>query len=307
MAVKQLPSPTLSSEDKRFYIVKVHWADTTRIPEQSIIERPQQEASNPDVQDHTPYVLGWKNCSSFATKRIRQSLATQSTPSSTSSAQRAVPRILRIIVFERLGKVQMLDGRGMMTAILQCVRCHYALWRAGIHHNDLSKNNIMYRVKHGKVCGVVNDWDSATIPGSRPEALERTGTRVFMPLLFLLDDSDLFARKYCPDNESFIWVMTWLFPRYGRDGIENPPLNEWLTYGRDNSRCFRKVIKQKDRLYILRRTPWSMEWSITITLLIWLDDVQLAEQRRLGPPRRTCARSVVAQIAMLWSRKQGKC
>ncbi|KAI0317387.1 hypothetical protein OF83DRAFT_1024751, partial [Amylostereum chailletii] len=66
---------------------------------------------------------------------------------------------------------------------------HYALWRAGIHHNDLSKDNIMYRIIDGKTYGVVNDRDLATLDEFGHDGFEPAGTIPYMPF-------DLLTRQY---------------------------------------------------------------------------------------------------------------
>ncbi|KAI0315655.1 hypothetical protein OF83DRAFT_1131027, partial [Amylostereum chailletii] len=204
------------NSDDRSYVVKIGWADMARVPEHVVVEKTEDEARrHPDVKDHVPYMLGWKDDDGFATSRIRDVLSIPPVSTSTPTSRPAPSRILRIIVFERLYRVQTLDGRGMMTVLLQCVKCHYALWRAGIHHNDLSQNNIMYRIIDGKVYGVVNDWDLATLDETGHEGFDPAGTipYVSMDLLegWIAKRPKPPRRLYRHDNESFVWIMVHLF------------------------------------------------------------------------------------------------
>jgi hypothetical protein len=59
---------------------------------------------------------------------------------------------------------------------------HRALWKRGLHHRDISDNNLMYyKDEQGEVMGVLNDFDLLILQDdSRQLATERTGTMPFM-------------------------------------------------------------------------------------------------------------------------------
>ncbi|KAG8976665.1 hypothetical protein FRB93_012852 [Tulasnella sp. JGI-2019a] len=56
---------------------------------------------------------------------------------------------------------------------MECVLCHRALWKLGLHHRDISERNLMYFKEGGKVFGMLNDFDMATMAG---EACNKLGT-----------------------------------------------------------------------------------------------------------------------------------
>ncbi|KAL1707862.1 hypothetical protein EV121DRAFT_277656 [Schizophyllum commune] len=66
-------------------------------------------------------------------------------------------RVLRSTHLEPLHKLQ---GWDFIDAWFQCAEAHYFAWTHGIHHQDPSLNNLMYRGRRdGKTCPVLNDWD----------------------------------------------------------------------------------------------------------------------------------------------------
>ena len=90
---------------------------------------------------------------------------------------------------------------------------HYRLWVKGIHHGDISFNNLMYDVsaETGNPVGIVNDFDLATWVDHPTTNNDRTGTIPFMAIDLLdggLDDRT--PRLYRHDLESFIWVLAYI-------------------------------------------------------------------------------------------------
>ncbi|KIJ09868.1 hypothetical protein PAXINDRAFT_42733, partial [Paxillus involutus ATCC 200175] len=97
---------------------------------------------------------------------------------------------------------------------------HYVLWKAGIHHRDVSCENLMYYRVDGNVVGVLNDYDLASSASSaNPLGNERTGTIPFMAIDLLNADGQVGKVKhlYRHDMESFIWVFVWISIQY-KDG-----------------------------------------------------------------------------------------
>ncbi|KAF9241604.1 hypothetical protein BU15DRAFT_36436, partial [Melanogaster broomeanus] len=86
---------------------------------------------------------------------------------------------------------------------------HYVLWKAGIHHRDVSCANLM----RDDLMGILNDFDLASLTTSdKPLGNERTGTIPFMAIHLLRQNGQDGKVKhlYRHDMESFIWAYIWL-------------------------------------------------------------------------------------------------
>jgi len=83
----------------------------------------------------------------------------------------------------------------------------------GIHHGDISYNNLMYDSPDdaGEPVGIVNDYDLATWVNHSTMNTDRTGTIPFMAI-DLLDGGleDRIPRLYRHDLESFVWVLAYI-------------------------------------------------------------------------------------------------
>ncbi|KAH7923180.1 hypothetical protein BV22DRAFT_985391, partial [Leucogyrophana mollusca] len=91
---------------------------------------------------------------------------------------------------------------------------HRDLWKGGVHHRDISAGNLMYyKDESGRVVGVLNDFDLATLViGKGPTGNQRTGTVPFMARDLLTKeglDGDI-THIYRHEVESFIWVLVWI-------------------------------------------------------------------------------------------------
>ena len=89
---------------------------------------------------------------------------------------------------------------------------HHRLWVHGIHHGDISLNNLMYNPSPtGKPEGVLNDYDLASWVKFPTTNSDRTGTLPFMALNMLSGGlEDRIPRLYRHDAESFIWVLAYI-------------------------------------------------------------------------------------------------
>ncbi|KAJ7120363.1 hypothetical protein C8R44DRAFT_623746, partial [Mycena epipterygia] len=121
---------------------------------------------------------------------------------------------------------------------------------AEIMHRDISLNNLMFRVKAGRVCGVLNDFDlSAVLDASSPSTSKQcTGTKPYMALDLLvlgLPPSHLWRF----DLESLFYVLLFLTCHY-HEGmvIENPPLTRWEHIGTE-------VFCDAKTAFFLRKCP----------------------------------------------------
>ncbi|CAE6449309.1 unnamed protein product [Rhizoctonia solani] len=106
-----------------------------------------------NLANHLPEVFGQLEIDPLGTGRIRDDLGI--------SASSPRPwRVYRIVIFEKLYPIIQLPGDDLIFTWVECIRCHYLAWNAGIRHLDLSLSNLMYRKRGGCIrYGVVNDWD----------------------------------------------------------------------------------------------------------------------------------------------------
>ncbi|KAL1693521.1 hypothetical protein GGG16DRAFT_49151 [Schizophyllum commune] len=162
-----------------------------------------------------------------------------------------VYRVLRLITTEHLEPLQKLKGWNFIDAWFQCAEAHYLNWKNGIHHQDPSLNNLMYRNRDGKNCPVLNDWDLAVdASASRTHTgLEMTGTMQFMALARLQSGAwggyrvreaeAQLQHLYRHDLEAFFYILAWVVCCY-KDGQRLnplPPLFETWAKG-DTNECY---------------------------------------------------------------------
>ncbi|KAF8991497.1 hypothetical protein BDQ17DRAFT_1370739, partial [Cyathus striatus] len=71
------------------------------------------------------------------------------------------------------------EDNNIKKAWVDCFRCHYALWKNGIEHGDISVWNLMWDAENNR--GILNDWDLAYVHNSKAHSgCERTGTSIVM-------------------------------------------------------------------------------------------------------------------------------
>ena len=89
---------------------------------------------------------------------------------------------------------------------------HYRLWVNGIHHGDISLNNLMYAISPtGEPKRVLNDYDLAFWNEQQTENHDRIGTIPFMALELVENGfDDQVSRLYRHDAESLIWVLVYI-------------------------------------------------------------------------------------------------
>ncbi|KAF9218530.1 hypothetical protein BS17DRAFT_791204 [Gyrodon lividus] len=222
-------------------VAKLCWGEESRKSESIILERVANTAKdNKTVDGHVPVVL-FSYEFPHSTSAIRDALKLAQ-PGKGS-------RRLFIMIFRKLRPIKELKPDIMFKAWYQCVECHYTLWKAGIHHRDVSCENLMYYMTDKGVMGVLNDFDLASVRGDGRSGNERTGTIPFMAIELLEPDgqSGRVDHTYRHDMESFIWVFIWICFQYS-DGkmVEKPrPLDIWAKV--DPSGC------AKEKTYFLNR------------------------------------------------------
>ena len=133
---------------------------------------------------------------------------------------------------------------------LTAFKGHFALWKNGVRHRDVSPSNLMYKAEGNNVFGVLNDFDLATVVDG-VTGYDRTGTVPFMAIDLLTEEglAGKIKHIYAHDAESFIWTLTWLCLRYedGKLRVYNRPLDQWLKV--DALAC------GKEKLYFLWHPP----------------------------------------------------
>jgi len=203
-------SADLESPGEDGMVAKIYWAEERRDSEASILQVAKEIAhSNEKVKGHVPELL-LSYRFQLSTSKIRTRLRIKREDAERGS------RTLYLLVFRRLRPIWTLlpDSKELLDVWIQCFLCHYGLWKGGVQHRDISASNLMYyRQLDGKVIGVVNDFDLATLAGSeRKFGNERTGTVPFMAMELLQKDGQdgCVVHRYRHEVESFIWVFLWV-------------------------------------------------------------------------------------------------
>ncbi|KAH7920984.1 hypothetical protein BV22DRAFT_1073079 [Leucogyrophana mollusca] len=226
--VLRVTSPQLEKQHPgKDMVAKVFWPEDSRTGEVTILQQVSRLAKgNPKVEGHIPKLLFWHKFEN-STAELREALGI--------AGPREGSRSLYILVFPKLLPITELSGDEFFSAWWDCVLCHRELWEGGIHHRDISVGNLMYyRDKSGRVVGVLNDFDLASLADN--EGLggnQRMGTVLFMARELLSPeglDGEI-THMYRHDAESFVWVLVWVCLRF-RDGQERRPqsrhLDAWL-------------------------------------------------------------------------------
>ncbi|KDQ10547.1 hypothetical protein BOTBODRAFT_115622 [Botryobasidium botryosum FD-172 SS1] len=204
-------------------VAKISWPEESRWNEAYIIEQARARGEGqPEILEHLPVIHSSVDIANTSTSQIRRFFGLADDGCQNS-------RVLRLLFSPRLSPITKLDPAPLWRNFWECFRCHYLTWGLGVHHRDVSANNIMCN-KHGK--GIMNDWDLATIKDMpcMPLNAERTGTMPFMALELLTDAgwNGRLEHRYRHDSESFAWVLMWTLARF-KDGkeIPTPPLENW--------------------------------------------------------------------------------
>ncbi|KAI0737273.1 hypothetical protein BC629DRAFT_384474 [Irpex lacteus] len=163
-----------------------------------------------------------------------------------------------------------------MTVWLDCFRCHFQLWKWGLHHRDISPNNLMYYwTEQGRIVGVLNDFDLAVLASSAAQSSkERTGTLPYMANDLLQSRGRPIAHFYEYDAESFIYVLLWAASGYDEGNVTpaTPYLREWQD---DNPSVI--IVAHNNALSLLESTTEEnqeySEYTATIVnlcaIILW--------------------------------------
>ena len=211
---------------KRNLVLKISWPEMSRPAEWMIIGHAQTLGkSDKFIEGHIPVVKFVRDFDRHSTRHIRTFLGLR-------KEKNLGTRTLRLIVMNRLRPIYDLGGKEFWVAFWQCFACtcslasptdiadlsciptgHHRLWVNGIHHGDISFNNLMYDFleKTGNPVGILNDFDLATWVDHSTTNNDRTGTIPFVAIDLL--DGGLqgrVPRLYRHDMESFIWVLAYI-------------------------------------------------------------------------------------------------
>ncbi|CAL1716200.1 unnamed protein product [Somion occarium] len=266
----------LMNERARHAAIKIYWPDSSRPSEQTVVQKAREAAEkiDPGLLDNLPKIYGACTLSKYETGHIRKFLELWDLDSGTKERVYR-SRTLNVIISEWLEPLWKLPPYNFTLAWYDIVRCHFAMWIAGVKHCDPSEGNMLYREKGNKNHGVLNDWDLGSVEGLNDhKGLERTGTVPFMSLDLLNRKFWLghIRRQYRHDLESFIWMLPWAVLCYQdceRKETQDP-IRSWQT---GNYRQCRKektdffasmAVLQEDR-----RIPpqWMAFWPLLRNLM----------------------------------------
>ncbi|KAI6000147.1 hypothetical protein F5J12DRAFT_928595 [Pisolithus orientalis] len=241
-------------------VAKIYWAEEKRIAEKDILDRVTEAGTrDKDVRGHVPILLLSKRFLD-STSAIRKALDLEHPEKGSRS--------LVLLVFKKLWPITDLEDNELVDAWRQCILCHYALWREGIYHRDVSHLNLMYYRVGGKVMGVLNDYDLSSLAFSpNPLGNERTGTIPFMAIDLLMEDGQngKVKHRYRHDVESLIYVFIWISLQY-KDGkpLNSGPLDSWAKVNA------RGCAKEKRDFLAAPRVPHNINSILVLTLAIFL-------------------------------------
>lgn len=180
----------LPAEDQE-WVVKLSWTDAYRDAEAELIKFARREVNKAEYDEadeeevgigrrgleilsgprdwtqHLPKVLCSHEFEDYFTGVIRLELGFTFKQATDGN------RVLAVLVAEKLaGLLGELEGRERLQGFFDCLRVHRRLWKAGLHHRDISNGNLLYRKgPNGEIYGVLNDWNLSVHPA--PEGRDK--------------------------------------------------------------------------------------------------------------------------------------
>ncbi|KAJ3976107.1 hypothetical protein EV361DRAFT_1000416 [Lentinula raphanica] len=188
-------------------------------------------------------------------------------------------RVVRGTIQERLEPLTSLEtAKECAQVFYNILQCHHWVWQhPKILHRDISQGNIMVRVKDGRKCGVLNDWDLASWAGDLRKVATsqyRTGTR---PSMAHEQQAHRWEgpHQYRHDVESLFYVMvlfTFLYSKPSK-AVSNP-VDEQFHY--ENWHQFSdRELHDKKRNIMYPLTAWSPPVTpFFVHFNDWLDEIQ---------------------------------
>ncbi|KAI6106627.1 hypothetical protein EDD16DRAFT_1490535 [Pisolithus croceorrhizus] len=214
---------------------KAFWAEESRKGEPEILQKVYEVAKwNEDTRGHVPDMVCYHMFQDTSTAVIRTRLGLNPDEA----------RVLYLIIFRKLKPITELIETDFLRAWWATVKCHPILWKNGVYHRDINPSNLMFkRTSDGKIMGVLNDFDLASIEDGLTRT-ECTGTVPFMALELLDPEGSCGQTNHLYEYvaESFIWILIWMTLRYDNGTLRTTgrPLDQWLkvdatTCGKEKS------------------------------------------------------------------------
>ncbi|CAE7076335.1 unnamed protein product [Rhizoctonia solani] len=253
-----------NSDNSAPYVAKVYWPHHGRRKEEDMIEDARRVDKS--LHNHLPETVGSYDIDPIGTLRIRTELGIHTR----SPCQ---PRGLRIVIFVRLMCITDLKGDEFMIALVECMRCHYVLWTAGICHLDISLSNLMARYVNGHYHGVLNDWDLSS-QGTDESRKGLTATVPFTAINLLgrmvAGDSNI-NRFYRYEAESFFWSMNWRFLAYPEKIFcPLPSVVDWQTGHPRTSLALRCLFLTLP--HYKPHDEWSAYYGMHMSTIQWVNN-----------------------------------
>ncbi|KAF9474602.1 hypothetical protein BDN70DRAFT_996952 [Pholiota conissans] len=162
-------------------------------------------------------------------------------------------RVLQVMVMtEQFPITELTTSETLISVVRDVFNCYRWLYEtAGIVHQDIGLNNIMFRRNDGHIHGVLVDYDLVLDFQKRDFGLNsknRTGTRPYMALDLL--DTPPMAHQYRHDLESLFYILAVL-----ATGYKNGPLKDW---------CDAEEEEDSTALYDTKFTFISEPWLLPI-------------------------------------------
>ncbi|KAF9043058.1 hypothetical protein BJ165DRAFT_219129 [Panaeolus papilionaceus] len=224
--------------EKHPYVLKLSWPEVSRPSEITILEKIEeicQEEADSDfgkcIISHVPVIEAHLDPTfpGSNTGFIRKFLFGESGV--------GAARQMRWIVFERFQPLSTLPEQQMVQGYVETFLCHRALWMKGVHHCDISPENLLWHPR--RKAGVLNDFDLSKLTCNLNLAsgpIENIGTLPFMALDLLSADGleGKIKRLYRHDAEAFTWSLTYICLNHTLEGNKivintKHPLSRWFS------------------------------------------------------------------------------
>ncbi|KAG2052938.1 hypothetical protein BDR06DRAFT_1055400 [Suillus hirtellus] len=210
-------------------VAKLYWPEEMHQSELDIIlDKVYKIAqTDPDVQGHIPELVWFYKFKETSTSKIRVALGLKDAEQVEQGSH-----VLHITIFRKIIPIMTLSGEDFLAAWWQVVKCHRALWKGGMLHQDVSPRNLMVYHLCSQYIGILNNYNLSSFKCNGPRGLKHMGMVPFMVVNLLTPHTmaGKVEHMYAHDAESLIWVLTWVSLRYEGGNLlsKDQPLEEWL-------------------------------------------------------------------------------
>ncbi|KZV66080.1 hypothetical protein PENSPDRAFT_689270 [Peniophora sp. CONT] len=150
-----------------------------------------------------------------------------------------------MFLYETLRPIRELEGAEFLKAYLDILLEHFLLWtRGGVHHRDLTLDNLMYRTEKNEVIGVLIDFDLATRSACQSIDAGCTLQYTAFEILDVKATGTPYTHLYRHDLESFYWILIWVCNcvENGREiDLNGSIFRPWKTG--DYDLCYEKKLR----------------------------------------------------------------